>query len=617
MATAPPATVFQYEPLPDPTWIRLITIHPDLDSDEIHVTLRSFDTKSCPEYVALSYVWGDSTPRETIYINGKRRMIHQNLWDFFYRSWQKQTTDFIWTDLICLDQNNHRERDEQVQRMGDIYSRAHHTLAWLGTNAWTAYEIQKSTERYAAGIGIIDSERVSPRRYLKALMYPRERQRTRPGEFLSILLNREYWVRAWIFQEIVCAKECLVVWGGREIWFEDLVRRMREVSGQQYGDEKPAVVSQHWFFKVAELRDDLKCNRRIEFLELVAMLSSGISTRQVDRIYGLLGLASRFDPDFGPHVLKVDYDKSLDDIFWELACLATGTRHLSKNSGFLGSMNIMNEREGTMVGTILSVGADLERYSKAAATPERWKSRTRVAHKVYQILASAYIHTCVKIKRRFDIGAVVRICDAWTAAVQYAMDEVSRLHTRPASLLLRKQALELGLSVFACTMDINEYAYEGIPSHSPGSPIWLCPAHLPQHVAAEAVEVIPFSFHRSYTAATLDLKCAAHSRHCMYSTLSTEVPGEGLVLQLQDLKLTLMRKMIWTGANLSRLKRSAAGLAKAKKPTLQRDDYYQLESLPTSSRAKTWHGYSPRDAALYDNLQGAGRSLVNSFLSFD
>lgn len=38
----------------------------------------------------------------------------------------------LWADAICIDQQNLKERSNQVQRMGSIYSKAGEALLWLG-----------------------------------------------------------------------------------------------------------------------------------------------------------------------------------------------------------------------------------------------------------------------------------------------------------------------------------------------------------------------------------------------------------------------------------------------------------------------------------------------------
>jgi hypothetical protein len=38
----------------------------------------------------------------------------------------------IWADAVCIDQQNNAEKEQQVQRMAEIYSKASRVIVWLG-----------------------------------------------------------------------------------------------------------------------------------------------------------------------------------------------------------------------------------------------------------------------------------------------------------------------------------------------------------------------------------------------------------------------------------------------------------------------------------------------------
>ncbi|KUI69862.1 Heterokaryon incompatibility protein 6, OR allele [Cytospora mali] len=547
MSAVLPGDVFQHEPLPDKNWIRLVTVNPDPEDGKIACTVHSFGGNLCPEYVALSYLWGDPTPKHTIYVNGLPRKIHENLWHFFHRAWRNEATEYFWIDSICLDQDNHSERNEQVQRMGDIYSQAHHVLSWIGESASGAEALLTLAEFGQHSL------------WLDEPLDPSSPAAFQVRDALSQLMEETYWERVWIFQEIICARQCFVAYGPVEMRFEDLVRHLSAASDHVYAHRRPATVRNHWIFRLAGLRDDLKCSQRLAFVELVAMLSNCTSTREVDRIYGLLGLASRFDPDFDPRALEVNYDKPLVEVFWDIACLSTSTLHHDEYLWFLGSMPIWKDRRDKVIETASFVGSHLERYSNAATTPERWRSRARVAHKIYEAITLTYPYTYRKGLGRAP-QRFVQTCGAWKAAVKYALSDVHRHYARPKSLswhgteftdikmgvdteppwprtghYSQPEGVILGLSLLVRIID-RAYVRDRLPASSLGSPKWFCDVHMPRHVVAEKVDVVPFTFCGLYTAADLGMTCAAHSTNCVDSSLSLELEGEGLVLELRDLK---------------------------------------------------------------------------------
>lgn len=172
MAVACEATNFQHEPLPDISWIRLLRIQPARAYDSIiSCVLEQFDESCCPDYVALSYEWGDPTPRQTILINGCTRMVHASLSKFLH--WQRDNRpaeEYLWVDSLCLDQGNHNELNEQVKLMGRVYAWAKSVTIWLGDGPATAQALD----------GLAESRR---RRPLEEFL------------FLRVLASNSYWTR--------------------------------------------------------------------------------------------------------------------------------------------------------------------------------------------------------------------------------------------------------------------------------------------------------------------------------------------------------------------------------------------------------------------------------------
>jgi hypothetical protein len=91
------------------------------------------DRRRAPSYNALSYTWGPEHPLHTIYLNGHEFQVRQNLYDFLSRMQsQGDGNTLFWIDQLCIDQRNISERSQQVQMMGDIYTRAQEVVVWLG-----------------------------------------------------------------------------------------------------------------------------------------------------------------------------------------------------------------------------------------------------------------------------------------------------------------------------------------------------------------------------------------------------------------------------------------------------------------------------------------------------
>jgi hypothetical protein len=104
----------------------------DWPFDTIHV---SIDSEDLPPYTALSYVWGARGPNKyKISIHGSILEITPNLHGAL-RTIEKLediSSQWLWIDAICIDQNDLEERAAQVKLMRDLYSRARRTIAYLG-----------------------------------------------------------------------------------------------------------------------------------------------------------------------------------------------------------------------------------------------------------------------------------------------------------------------------------------------------------------------------------------------------------------------------------------------------------------------------------------------------
>lgn len=101
-----------------------------------------------PNYIAVSYVWGDATRRRNIVVDGRgisvpenaeialRRLHHATIISLLDNL--KPDTNLghrrgrFWIDSVCINQADTVERGHQVSIMWKIYSEARFVLIWLG-----------------------------------------------------------------------------------------------------------------------------------------------------------------------------------------------------------------------------------------------------------------------------------------------------------------------------------------------------------------------------------------------------------------------------------------------------------------------------------------------------
>ena len=162
-----------------------------------------------PAYAALSYTWGPLQPAQCVRVNGQAFEVRQNLWQLLLQLRRSAILGPIWTDAICINQLDIAERDYQVSIMGEIYARAHEVLVWLGQDANGSGKVIDAANQHSSSI---TPDKLLPPLLDLMLLPP-----------LSAFLDRPYWHRTWILQEISLAQgEVVMLCGNSRTTFENL-----------------------------------------------------------------------------------------------------------------------------------------------------------------------------------------------------------------------------------------------------------------------------------------------------------------------------------------------------------------------------------------------------------
>ncbi|KAK3625043.1 hypothetical protein LTR56_020687 [Elasticomyces elasticus] len=132
LAPVASAEAFGHQALPS-GHIRLLNFNSISPLGRIELRLSHHSLEECPEYVALSYVWGTRTSQLLeVGINGKTFGLQINLYNALRRLIQRTDSSMLWVDAICIDQRNIDERNYQVKLMDQIFRGAANVAAWLG-----------------------------------------------------------------------------------------------------------------------------------------------------------------------------------------------------------------------------------------------------------------------------------------------------------------------------------------------------------------------------------------------------------------------------------------------------------------------------------------------------
>lgn len=191
-----------YSPLsPGANNIRLLRLMPHANAGtkatEIHCELFEYSLhdlgKRTHLYEALSYTWGGSKSPRSIYINKQKVEIRRNL-HAALSCLQDHLERTIWVDAICIDQRNLEEREQQVQLMAKIYSKAHRVIVWLGREA---VNIEGAVETEVAFKDISLAANNESTEHLNDMSMPA----------ILKLLKRQWFQRIWV-RELTRRSNC-------------------------------------------------------------------------------------------------------------------------------------------------------------------------------------------------------------------------------------------------------------------------------------------------------------------------------------------------------------------------------------------------------------------------
>lgn len=230
--------VFEHDALPDPkTWIRLLKITSAAARGTrdfpIHCELVAFEVSVMPEYRAISYTWGPETPLFPILVNGQRLEVREHCEYMLRQVSQHVKSGYIWVDAICINQKDNDEKSVQVAQMGVVYKTAVQVFACVGEHADESDLLYGALLRSHRHFRWLASLFLSPTAKLlddhirvPIRHYPRMRawnmiynKSTLAGLYprLRHFLERPYFHRVWIFQEIFLGRDVEVLCGGNKL----------------------------------------------------------------------------------------------------------------------------------------------------------------------------------------------------------------------------------------------------------------------------------------------------------------------------------------------------------------------------------------------------------------
>ncbi|KAI3317792.1 ankyrin repeat-containing domain protein [Xylariaceae sp. AK1471] len=308
-------SMYKYTPFDLATdTIRLVCLFKGYFNDDIQCELwESQLHRDDVPYEALSYTWGGTEKPAKITLGGSTAQVTYNL-DTALRYLRFENRDrILWIDAICIDQDNEKERGHQVGQMRRIYQNAEKVLIWLGPGTYETDLLMDSinqVEKQAKSAG--DDWISSSKRWQVAWpilghelgeTYATSSIQQRKG--LLELLERPWFRRVWIIQEVASARTASVICGWKSVSagiFAQIPSSMGMHTNhwQTILDIMPGHVRQKsWWSQNRDLRT------------LLVKFRDSEARDPRDNIYALLGISSDANEN---DVFRPDYEMSLQNV---------------------------------------------------------------------------------------------------------------------------------------------------------------------------------------------------------------------------------------------------------------------------------------------------------------
>lgn len=254
--------------------------------------------------MALSYVWGNESQTGHIQIDSFQAVITKTLAAALQNIRSQTQVIRIWADAICIDQSNFDERAIQVSLMGHIYSMAQHTIIYLGCLDADVETVLRHLPSNTSGdventLGKLEPTEIAERN----------------------LLQRPWFNRAWVFQELVLSRDPWIQCGAIRARWTDLcsciLMMESDVSSEDEAPKQPLltyVPFQH-LSAIQNLQDMNSAREEPEkFLFELLPTRRGIGvTDPRDMIFALLGITTGLS-DLKKFI-DVTYEQSCESLY--------------------------------------------------------------------------------------------------------------------------------------------------------------------------------------------------------------------------------------------------------------------------------------------------------------
>lgn len=373
--------------LSEPREIRLLKA--SVTSSEGHkhklsLSIACFSIDNCPPFTALSYTWGDPMVRDAehggighpfepggpnsddtvgdlslawapvpvpngipdIQPTGQRYPMSRNVVvAIVHLCLAGFNGGWFWIDSVCIDQQNHDEKETQVALMDEIYSRADSVVVWLGPDttdlkefAWLHDDFLVAISEYikARGLDYVKQQHLYSPEFMSELNISKDPSEwaTIWNKYLAFYRRRRWFSRSWVVQEVALARNVIVQCGTLALHWETMCQlsKIFQLLGWQHsicfahkeicqggmGQEilHVSYIKENLDNELRHLKDDdasgISNDQRrrrwfLYFQLLIYDMRGFLATDPRDKIFSILGIAKRALPPGMKMPFRPDY----------------------------------------------------------------------------------------------------------------------------------------------------------------------------------------------------------------------------------------------------------------------------------------------------------------------
>lgn len=292
--------------------IRLIEIFPGSDVADIECRIfhQSLTASDIPEYIALSYCWGNTVLDHEIHapqIIPVTLSLHAALVRL-RRDRETELPVLVWADAVCIDQENIPERNSQVLQMRHVYEKAAVVAVYLGEEAENSDLVYELITNF-----IEERERLGEWVKDKCSLVPDLRRSGRHSwQALRAFLRRPWFTRLWVIQEVVSTRWAIMLcglWVVELRYLMELIAFVKEHSIFEDEDEDFESISStslgiQQIDLIGGIAAHLWEGERLPLLHLLVWCRPSRSQLPIDHLYAVLGISAESDeqdlaPDYG------------------------------------------------------------------------------------------------------------------------------------------------------------------------------------------------------------------------------------------------------------------------------------------------------------------------------